>query len=88
MVFVNEIGEIVHSIVDFYMGNANKNIGDAFLLVWKYPDYQIDRKLGENGIEVTLKNEDITVCQLADMAIISFLKIIAKINRADKILKY
>ena len=33
--FVNEIGEIVHGIVDHYQGAANKNIGDAFLLVWK-----------------------------------------------------
>ena len=35
MLFVNEIGEIVHGIVDKYCGAANKNIGDAFLLVWK-----------------------------------------------------
>lgn len=36
MVFVNEIAEIVHGIVDQHCGSANKNIGDAFLLVWKY----------------------------------------------------
>jgi class 3 adenylate cyclase len=36
MVFVNEIGAIVHGIVDKYCGAANKNIGDAFLLVWKF----------------------------------------------------
>ena len=35
MLFVNEIGEIVHGIVDQFQGAANKNIGDAFLLVWK-----------------------------------------------------
>ncbi len=35
--FVNNIGDIVHSMVDRYMGAANKNIGDAFLLVWKLP---------------------------------------------------
>jgi class 3 adenylate cyclase len=35
MLFVNNIGEIVHSMVDRYQGTANKNIGDAFLLVWK-----------------------------------------------------
>ena len=33
MVFVNSIGYIVHSMVDRYQGWANKNIGDAFLLV-------------------------------------------------------
>lgn len=44
MVFVNEIAEIVHFTVDSFGGSANKNIGDAFLLVWKYPQilYHID----------------------------------------------
>jgi hypothetical protein len=37
MIFVNEIAEITHSIVDSLNGAANKNIGDAFLLVWKFP---------------------------------------------------
>ena len=33
MTFVNEIARIVHGIVDKYLGAANKNIGDAFLVV-------------------------------------------------------
>ena len=37
MIFVNKIAEIVHSIVDKFSGAPNKNIGKAFLLVWKYP---------------------------------------------------
>ena len=41
MLFVNEIGEIVHGIVDRYQGAANKNIGDAFLLVWKFDEDSI-----------------------------------------------
>ena len=39
MLFVNEIGEICHGIVDRYSGAANKNIGDAFLFVWKFVLY-------------------------------------------------
>lgn len=35
--FVNTVAEIVHGLVDQYGGSANKNIGDAFLLVWKIP---------------------------------------------------
>ena len=35
MVFVNEIAEICHEVVYFAGGNPNKNVGDAFLLVWK-----------------------------------------------------
>lgn len=42
MIFVNEIAEIVHGIVDMYSGSANKNIGDAFLLVWKFADEFVD----------------------------------------------
>lgn len=44
MLFVNEIGEIVHGIVDSYSGAANKNIGDAFLLVWKFMEEDIIRE--------------------------------------------
>ena len=36
MLFVNQIAEITHSVVDKHGGSANKNIGDAFLLVWKF----------------------------------------------------
>jgi len=36
MLFVNNIGEIVHTMTDRFQGAANKNIGDAFLLVWKF----------------------------------------------------
>jgi len=37
MMFVNQVGNIVHTFADMTMGSANKNIGDAFLLVWKLP---------------------------------------------------
>ena len=33
--FVNLIGHVVHSNTMHYKGSPNKNIGDAFLLVWK-----------------------------------------------------
>lgn len=38
MIFVNNVAEIVHSLIDRYGGTPNKNIGDAFLLVWKFRD--------------------------------------------------
>ena len=40
--YVNTVGDIVHKIVDKYKGGANKNIGDAFLLVWKLKDKKSD----------------------------------------------
>ena len=36
MGFVNNIAAVVHSQVDRYGGSINKNIGEAFLLVWKF----------------------------------------------------
>lgn len=35
MIFVNTIAEIVHSLADMSLGAANKNVGDAFLVVWR-----------------------------------------------------
>jgi len=37
MEFVNTIAKIVHMEVHLHDGSANKNIGNAFLLVWKFP---------------------------------------------------
>ena len=73
-VFVNEIGAIVHGIVDKYCGAANKNIGDAFLLVWKFDkkETRIDYRTGE--LELI---QSYQVSQICDMSMISFLKIIA-----------
>lgn len=42
MIFVNEIAEIVHGIVDHFSGSPNKNVGDAFLLVWKFDDKYVE----------------------------------------------
>ena len=38
MVYVNRLGELVHTITVLYYGMANKNVGDAFLLSWKLCD--------------------------------------------------
>ena len=38
MVFVNQIGDILHTDVHHSGGFPNKNIGDAFLFVWKLQD--------------------------------------------------
>ena len=42
LMFVNVIGKIVHSAIHRYGGAANKNIGDAFLLVWSLPEADRD----------------------------------------------
>ena len=44
MEFVNCIASVVHAEVSFHGGAANKNIGDAFLVVWKLPEPEKDEK--------------------------------------------
>jgi len=52
MGFVNEIADISHNLVDSTTGAPNKNIGEAFLFVWKFPQDQLD--VDPNG-NTTLK---------------------------------
>jgi hypothetical protein len=35
LVFVNLLSHILHQNVQYFGGSPNKNVGDAFLLVWK-----------------------------------------------------
>jgi len=56
MMFVNEIAETVHGIVDHYNGSANKNIGDAFLLVWKFRESDYTQNLMNPG-KLILNND-------------------------------
>jgi class 3 adenylate cyclase len=51
MLFVNNIGEVVHTMADRYAGAANKNIGDAFLLVWKIPRDKYSINDEDNSVE-------------------------------------
>ena len=82
MVFVNEIAEIVHSTVDYFSGAANKNIGDAFLLVWKFKEEFVEND-GKN-----LKLMEKRQCkQFSDMSMISFIKIMSSIYLSEKLKK-
>lgn len=84
MLFVNRIARIVHKTVDKYAGVANKNIGDAFLLLWKFEQEDVERSCVRN---LTVKRTRNTK-NLADFAVISFLKIICGINTRREILQY
>lgn len=86
MVFVNEIAEIVHGTVDHYNGSANKNIGDAFLLVWKFKpnEYGVD----EDDPKKLRLYQSKRVQQQADLSVIAFLKIITGITISSKLEKY
>jgi class 3 adenylate cyclase len=52
MVFVNQVAEIAHRIVDDHLGAANKNLGEAFLLVWRIGRYahQLRSKIADLAV--------------------------------------
>ena len=79
MVFVNNIAMVVHDVVDSFGGKANKNIGDAFLLVWKIPKKFLDKE--GNIIDFQ------SVGQIADLPVLSFAKIIIQIRKDYNIQK-
>ncbi|EER05521.1 conserved hypothetical protein [Perkinsus marinus ATCC 50983] len=79
MIFVNQIGEIVHGIVDEYHGSANRNLGEAFLMIWRLPCAESE----EENAKVKKKRE-----KLADMAVMSFVKILVAINKSPVLAEY
>lgn len=94
MSFVNKIASIVHINVVKMGGSNNKNIGDAFLFVWKIASYTEtpafalrfqDFMKGEGHM---LDEEEKSISITADLAVYCVIKIIAKINSLQQILNY
>lgn len=83
MQYVNHIAEIIHSRIDYFNGAANKNIGDAFLIVWNYQEEHIKN---EKGI-MTLVNTP-EVRQTNELAILSLAKTQADLKKAVSLKKY
>jgi len=105
--FVNSIAEIVHFNVHRWGGQCNKNLGNAFVIVWRIGDEvsilqsQQDIRKGrmstDNSLKVSSKSSKNKVIdlkripgidELADQALIGYLKVIADINRKKEILSY
>ena len=67
-----------------YGGSANKNLGDAYLLVWKFPNPgEFKNKEAVETMRFSPENRNI-----ADMSVFSFLKVLARINKYQHIRKY
>ena len=83
MVFVNEVADIVHNSVNNYEGSTNKNIGDAFLLVWKFPPDVL--KMNKDYPEILNLR---MVNNIADMALIAFIKTFINVRKSQNIEQY
>lgn len=84
MLFVNQIAEIVHSTADHHQGASNKNLGEAFLMVWKLPREEID----SFDEELTIRPESDICSIIADLAVLSFVKTCWKVNKFAHICDY
>lgn len=90
MQFVNKVALIVHFIVDKYAGWVNKNIGDCFLLVWKFEENEIEKVFvyddaGEEKPDIQLKHfneENNSITSRCELAVLSFIEIILAINKS------
>ncbi|OMJ77735.1 hypothetical protein SteCoe_22604 [Stentor coeruleus] len=84
MKFVNEIAQIIHGLTSKYFGAANKNIGDAFLIVWKFSEEEVYIE-----DEIVIRNPSSKrAFYVPDLALFSFMKILAKVHKDPNILKY
>ncbi len=94
ILLINEIADIVHSSVDRFGGNTNKNIGESFLNVWKfYNETPVRDKEGnvsmqrkDNLLEIDPSNPMVAIT--ADQAALACLRILLKINKNFNILNY
>lgn len=96
MEFVNSIASIVHTEVSLHGGAPNKNIGDAFLLVWKFPESDSRRSSVAQGVGHGVPQGTINdlgggalgMTHLADAALASFIIIQSALKRSAKLQEY
>ena len=86
MEFVNSIAKIVHMEVALHGGSANKNIGDAFLLVWKFPKGITGDDL--KNIQTISQEKRDAVQSLADKALATFVVVMSGLKRSRRLKMY
>lgn len=87
MPFVNNVSNLVHNSVVKFMGSANKNIGDCFLIVWNLPEECFAAEDGGQE-EGQLLNSNIFLERYAESALASFVNIIIKLAHNNDVQKF
>ena len=86
MEFVNTVANIVHTRVISQSGSANKNMGDGFLVVWKFPDFVSAEQIA-NFEDAPLHVVE-CVQRTADKAMAAFLKIMVDLRRSRELKRF
>lgn len=93
--FVNEVAEIVHYNIDKYGGSCNKNLGDAFLIVWKFKNDEIEQFISYDDnskeiVDIKLKDhvQQPKITYRCELAILSFIETLIELKRSKRLNKY
>jgi class 3 adenylate cyclase len=78
--FINCVGFIIQGCVHRWSGVANKNVGDAFVVLWKAPEIEISKQMGPHTADAVNK-----VSEIADRSLMGFVKIIAECRRSPDV---
>merc|ERR1719265_433528 len=90
MVFVNKIARVVHTCVHEWSGAVTKNIGESFLLTWTSEEIDKNGSILEDGWVGTRdgSEESEVIGELADKALVAFVKVISEVRRASDLAAY
>ena len=92
MEFVNTIARLVHAHVTSRGGSANKNIGDAFLLVWKFPPEAVtpdDVAAVSAGLPPPSGSAAAAaITAVADNALAAFMAVIASLRSSPQLTRF
>jgi len=94
MSFVNRIAAIVHLNIVKFGGSNNKNIGDAFLFLWKLASFNDAPAFAYRLQDFMRKKHDLNedekgiIKMIWDLSVYCVMKVIAKINTYKQMLHY
>lgn len=84
LLYVNKISKLLHCVCEKYQGAVNRNLGENFLVVWKY---QIDDGV-RTGKRLSVNTYSQSVRQRSAFALISSVKTLCKLVRSSEMLEY
>jgi len=84
LLYVNKISKLLHCVCEKYQGAVNRNLGESFLVVWKFQtdDGVITRK------RLSVNTYSQSVRQRSAFALISAVKTLCKLVRSAEMLEY
>ena len=82
--YVNQVSSSIHSVSEKFLGSVNRNLGDSYLLVWKFPNREL----------ITVKNRMVLnpfsteVKTTSSLALLCAVKALAKVVSSKGLFLY